>query len=149
MSRIVKQHLLRAQAHMKQQADKNRSDRQFEVGDQVYLKLQPYIQTSIATRANHKLAFKYFGSFAVLQRVGSVAYKLDLPASSSVHPVFHVSLLKKTIPTKHQVSSTLPDASVQLQFHVQVLDRRSITWGGASIDQVLIRWSGFDDVLST
>jgi hypothetical protein len=48
MSRIVKQHLLRAQARMKQQADKNRSDRQFEVGDQVYLKLQPYIQTSIA-----------------------------------------------------------------------------------------------------
>jgi hypothetical protein len=47
------------------------------------------------------------------------------------------------------VSSTLPDASVQLQFPVQVLDRRSITRGGASIDQVLIRWSGFDDVLST
>jgi hypothetical protein len=149
MSRIVKQHLLRAEARMKQQADINRSDRQFEVGDQVYLKLQPYIQTSIGTRANHKLAFKYFGPFAVLQRVGSVAYKLDLPASSSVHPIFHVSLLKKAVPAKHQVSSTLHDASVQLQFPVHVLDRRSITRGGASSDQVLVRWSDFDDVLST
>lgn len=61
---------------MKHQADKKRSFRQFKVGDWVYLKLQPYVQTSVAQRACHKLAFRYFGPFQILDRVGSVAYRL-------------------------------------------------------------------------
>lgn len=52
---LLQQHLHRAQQHMKAQADKRKSHRAFEVGDSVYLKLQPYIQTSVARRANHKL----------------------------------------------------------------------------------------------
>lgn len=55
---------------MKDQADKNRLERTFAVDDQVFLKLQPYIQKSIATRANHKLTFKFFGPFRVLERIG-------------------------------------------------------------------------------
>jgi len=57
---------------MKHQADKNRSKREFVVGDLVYVKLQPHIQTSVATRANHKLAYRYFGPFQVLERIGAV-----------------------------------------------------------------------------
>lgn len=45
---LLQQHLNRAQQHMKAQADKRRSPRTFEVGDSVYLKLQPYIRTSVA-----------------------------------------------------------------------------------------------------
>jgi hypothetical protein len=92
---LIKQHLNRAATRMKWQADKNRSERQFSEGDWIFLKLQPYIQSSLAPRANQKLAFKFFGPFKVLQRFGSVAYKLDLPQSSLVHPVFHVSQLKQ------------------------------------------------------
>jgi hypothetical protein len=52
MKGLIKQHLSRAQDRMKQQADKGRSERQFQVGDMVYLKLQPYVQSSLAPRAN-------------------------------------------------------------------------------------------------
>jgi len=67
---------------MKKEADKFRSERQFGVGDFVYLKLQPYIQSSVSRRAYQKLAFKFFGPYRVLERVGKVAYRLELPANS-------------------------------------------------------------------
>lgn len=93
------------------------------VGDWVYLKLQPYVQASLAPRANQKLAFKFFGPFQVTSRVGKVAYKLLLPASSAIHPVFHVSQLKTAVPATHTVS-TLPQALDGLQFLVKVLQSR-------------------------
>jgi hypothetical protein len=95
---LIKQHLARAKLRMKRQADKKRSERKFEVGDKVFLKLQPYVQSSLAPRSNQKLSFKFFGPYEVLAKVGSVAYKIALPVSSSVHPVFHVSQLKKMAP---------------------------------------------------
>jgi hypothetical protein len=72
---------------MKHQADRNRRERVFAVGDQVFLCLQPYIQTLIAPRANHKLSFKFFGPFDIVERIVEVAYKLALPPASKVHPV--------------------------------------------------------------
>ena len=62
----VKQHLDRAKLRMKTQADKKRIDRQFEVGDMVFSKLQPYVQASVADRTNRKLSFKNYGPFRVL-----------------------------------------------------------------------------------
>jgi ribosomal protein L21E len=72
----VRQHLLRMQQRMKNQADKHRTERVFSVGDMVFLKLQPYVQSSVERRASHKLAFKFFGPYSVVERIGAVAYKL-------------------------------------------------------------------------
>jgi hypothetical protein len=149
MLRSIKHNLLRAQQRMKHQADKGRTDREFSVGDFVFVKLQPYVQTSVATRANHKLSFKYFGPFEIVQRIGKVAYKLLLPATTSIHPVFHVSQLKRCLKPTQSVSSNLPPTDAHLQFPEQVLDRGTISRGCSPVDQVLVRWSGQDDSLAT
>ena len=52
---------------------------------------------------------KYYGPYKVLQNIGTMAYKLELPASSRVHPVFHVSCLKKVIGENLPVQTILPE----------------------------------------
>lgn len=61
MLAAVRQHLLRAQQRMKAHADKRRFERTFNVGDFIYLRLQPYVQSSLAPRTHQKLCFKFFG----------------------------------------------------------------------------------------
>jgi hypothetical protein len=143
---LVKQHLMRAQQRMKHQEDKKRSEREFQVGDQVYMKLQPYVQMSVARRANQKLSFKYFGPYEILARIGKMAYKLKLPAGSKIHPVLHVSQLKKLVPPDQVHDSSLSFISVTNDFTLvcpsKVLRRRQIKHGHGYISQALIAWEG-------
>lgn len=97
--RKLKFHLSRAQHRMKQEADKHRTERPFAVGDWVFVKLQPYRQLSLKDHSFKKLSAKFFGPFQIIARVGSVAYTLDLPSGSKVHPTFHVSQLKRNLAT--------------------------------------------------
>jgi hypothetical protein len=151
MVQLLQQQLVRAQQRQKHQANKHRSERSFAVGDLVYLKLQPYIQTSIATRASHKLSFRYFGPFTILAKVGSVAYKLLLPETSSIHPIFHVSQLKKAIPFTMQVSSEPPDSFTAdaFRFPIKVLQRRLKSHDDRLLPEVLIQWSSWPTSLAT
>ena len=79
---------------MIQQAYRKRCEKNFEVNQWVYLKLQPYRQLSVKNIKSHKLAKRYYGPFRIVCRIGVVAYELELPPSARIHPVFHVSLLK-------------------------------------------------------
>ena len=88
---MLRAHLLRAQQRTTSQADRRLIERQFIVGEQVLLKLQPYVQRSVVSRPCAKLAFKFYGPYTVLEKIGLMAYKLSLPPASQVHPVFHVS----------------------------------------------------------
>jgi hypothetical protein len=106
---ILKDNLTMAQNRMKQQADQHRSERSFEVGDWVFLRLQPYKQMSLKqTKKDNKLSPKCYGPYKVLQKIGTMAYKLELSAYSQVHPIFHVSCLNKVIGDKILVQTIFP-----------------------------------------
>ena len=113
MLSLLKQNLVVAQARMKQQSDLHRTKREFQIGDWVYLRLQPYKQQSVAYRASHKLSPRFFGPFEILQRVGPVAYSLDFPTSSCIHPAFHVSCLKAKLGHNSAPLPSLPSVTSQ------------------------------------
>lgn len=149
---LLRHHLTRAQHRMKQAANANRTLRSFQVGDMVYLKLQPYAQHSVVSRPCPKLAMKYFGPFSIVSKIGSVAYKLQLPEASRIHPVFHVSQLKQVIPNNAPVFSTLPtslELDVQSLSPSAILDRRMVKRGNAAVVQVKVRWGSLPEDFST
>ena len=74
----------------------------------MFLHLQLYTQTSFKDQGHQKLTAKFYGPYQILQHIGTVAYKLALPASSKIHHVFHVLCLKKAVGPNCQVQSTLP-----------------------------------------
>lgn len=81
----LKLQLQRAQQRMKQEADGQCRDIQFEVGERVYLKLRPYRQRFVSSRPSAKLSPRYYGPFEVEAKVGQVAYKLKLPKEAAIH----------------------------------------------------------------
>uniref|UniRef100_A0A8R7TPT6 Integrase catalytic domain-containing protein n=1 Tax=Triticum urartu TaxID=4572 RepID=A0A8R7TPT6_TRIUA len=136
--------LAQAQTKYKKFADRNRSERVFQVGEQVLLKLQPYVQKSVASCPCAKLAFIFFGPFSVTARIGPSAYKLDLPPDSHIHPVFHVSQLKPFTPNYTSVFSELPattDLSAVDSQRVEIRDRRMMKKGDAPVVQIQVEWN--------
>jgi hypothetical protein len=125
---------------------KGARSRYFQVGDAVY-KLQPYVQSSLSARSNQKLAFKFFGPFRVLERVGAVAYKLDLPPSTTIHRVFHVSQLKQAHGDQ-PVSPVLPTDLSPMQHPKKIL-QRFMSPGDNPVLQGLVQWSGMHPSLAT
>jgi hypothetical protein len=130
---------------MKVQADKHRTEREFQVGDWVYLRLQPYWQKTVAMRKNLKLSPRFFGPFKILQKIGLVAYKLDLPSSSQIHLVFHVSCLKLKLGQHTTPLPTLPPVNLAGEIRPEpeaVISRRMIKKGARAVIEVLVRWKG-------
>ncbi|XP_071680642.1 uncharacterized protein [Lolium perenne] len=137
--------LLQAQHRMKANADKNRTERQFSIGEQVLLKLQPYAKKSVVNRPYPKLSYKFFGPYVVLERIGEVAYKLQFPSTAKVHPVFHVSQLKPFTPKYTRVFDELPsvpDLAATTIEPEEILERPMVRSGNMVATQVLIKWRG-------
>jgi hypothetical protein len=76
-----------------------------------------------------KLAFKYFGPYKIIAKVGSVAYQLDLLAHSAIHPVFHVSQLKPANLPTSEVIAPVPDEIDLPRVPEKVLQSRVVPVG--------------------
>jgi hypothetical protein len=95
------------------------------------LRLQPYKQMSLEKqKKDNKLAPKYYGPCKVLQRIGSMLYKLELPPYSHVYPVFYVSCLKKVIGHKTPIQTILPEINEEgkIMLELETILETRIKW---------------------
>ncbi|XP_061993942.1 uncharacterized protein LOC133711877 [Rosa rugosa] len=161
----LKLNLEQARARMKSYVDKHRTEREFEINDWVYLKLQSYKQQSVKCRHSNKLAPRFYGPFQVIAKVNKVnklaprfygpfqviakvnkvAYKLLLTPDSRVHPVFHVSLLKKKVGANTTVQAHMPPSLNPLNprwYPAKVLGRGIFKKKNAPVTKWLIQWVG-------
>jgi hypothetical protein len=115
----------------------------FEVGDLVYLRLQPYRKASNKKSGVEKLQPRFFGPYRVNRKVGAVAYELDLPQGSKIHNVFHVSCLKRAI-GKHIIPiEELPPLDEEGKLVLvpeEILEVREKKLRKRSIKEYLVKW---------
>jgi hypothetical protein len=142
----IKQNLKVAQDRQKIYVDKGRTHREFKVGDHVFLKVKAN-RSSLKLGNCSKLAARYCGPFEILERIGPVAYMIALPASMSVHNVFHVSLLKKYIPDANHVidwNVIQVEQEGAFQVHlVRILDRKIKQLQNRAIGLVKVQWTWY------
>ncbi|KAL0560443.1 hypothetical protein IC582_000848 [Cucumis melo] len=133
-----------AQCRQKSYADVRRKDLEFEVGDKVFLKVAP-MRGVVRFERRGKLSPRFVGPFEILERIGPVAYRLALPPSlSTVHDVFHVSMLRKYVPDPSHVVDYEPlEIDENLSYTeqpVEVLAREVKTLRNKEIPLVKVLW---------
>ena len=143
-TRLVLDRLRAAQDRQKKYADVHRRPLEFMVGEHVMLRVSP---TRGVQRfgVKGKLSPRYIGPFEILERVGPVAYRLALPPSlDQVHPVFHVSQLRRYI---RDPSHVIDFSDLRVEPNVtyeespfRILDSRVIRLRSRTIRQVLVQW---------
>ncbi|KAJ9528495.1 hypothetical protein QJQ45_020503 [Haematococcus lacustris] len=143
----ARRHMADAQARYKRHADTGLKDVEFEVGAQVLLSTR---NLRIKTGKVRKFVPRYVGPFVVEAKINANAYKLTLPATMSrLHPVFHVSLLKKysgsdvgIMPPPVEWMDETPVYYVE-----RLLDHRYVRAGKAG--EFLVQWEGYDASFNT
>lgn len=142
ISKEAQLELQQAQELQAKYADRHRLPTpDFKIGDNVWL-LRRNIKTS---RPSDKLDFKRLGPYPIEAKINPVAFKLKLPFTLKIHPVFHVSLLEPyhadASPDRHQPPPPPITVENQLEFEVkEILDSR-IRYGKL---QYLVDWDGYD-----
>ncbi|KAM6566176.1 hypothetical protein CsatA_025304 [Cannabis sativa] len=142
----IRARIITAQSRQKSYADLKRRDIEFEVGDHVFLRVTPRKGLSVKRFGKRgKLSPRYVGPFQILDRVGSVAYRIALPPSlSGVHNVFHVSQLRKYVSDpSHVLSYETLGLQEDLSYNerpVKILDQKDRILRNKTITLVKVLW---------
>ncbi|XP_024016305.1 uncharacterized protein LOC112089780 [Eutrema salsugineum] len=138
------------EAHDRQKsyADVRRKDLSFEIGDEVYLKLRAF-RGNDRHRKLKKLKPRYMGPYPVVERIGEVAYRLQLPQElSKLHDVFHISLLRKVVREPEFIlSASLADLEGNLSVLSklsEILEFRESKVDGKKTKLVKVKWERDD-----
>lgn len=142
--KIIRDRLKAAQSRQKSYADNRRKDLEFQVGDQVFLKLSPW-KGVVRFGKRGKLSPRYIGPYEITERVGPVAYRLRLPPElSRIHDVFHVSMLRKYVADPSHILQEQPiSLKKNLTYEeepVQLLDRKEQVLRNKTISLVKVLW---------
>ncbi|GJV27158.1 putative reverse transcriptase domain-containing protein [Tanacetum coccineum] len=141
----IKSRIQAARDRQKSYANIRRKPMVFQVGDKVMLKVSPW-KGVVRFGKRGKLNPRYVGPFKVIERVGTVAYKLELPQQlSRVHNTFHVSNLKKCLSDETLVIP-LEELRVDDKLHfveepVEVMDREIKQLKRSRIPIIKVRWN--------
>ncbi|KAD5507694.1 hypothetical protein E3N88_15397 [Mikania micrantha] len=142
---LIRKRMKTAQDRQKNYADNRRKPLEFQVGDRVMLKVSPW-KGIVRFGKQGKLAPRYVGPFKILEKIGTIAYRLELPPElSNIHDVFHVSSLKKCL-LEELLAIPLEEIQIdeKLQFTeepVEVMDRTVKKLKRSRIPIVKVRWN--------
>jgi hypothetical protein len=149
----IQDNLKAAKSCQETYANKRRRPLEFEVRDLVYLRVSP-MKGVKRFGVKGKLAPRYIGPFPILEKCGSMAYKLDLPPSlAGLHDIFHVSQLKKCL--KALVDVVLPEetpleANLSNPEHpIKVMDQKDRVTRRKTIKLFKIQWSNHSEEEAT
>ncbi|XP_027182042.1 uncharacterized protein LOC113780441 [Coffea eugenioides] len=138
--KLIRQEIQTAQSHQKSYADNRRKDLEFAV----FLKITP-LKTSLMSGRDKKLQPRFMESYKIIQHVGTVAYKLELPLNlSQIHNIFHVSMLKKYHPDPSYIlqpeNIEIDETLTYEKKPIKLLDRKVKELRNKRIPLVKILW---------
>jgi len=141
---VLKLNMKEAQDRRRSYADKRRRELDFEVGDRVYLKIS-MLRGPNRSISETKLCLRYIGPFRIVERLGPVAYRLELPdVMRAFHKVFHVSMLRKCLHKDDEVlAKILEDLQPNMTWEarlVRVLERRIKELRRKMIPSIKVMW---------
>ncbi|GJS62181.1 putative reverse transcriptase domain-containing protein [Tanacetum coccineum] len=141
----IKDRLKAARDRQKSYADKRRKPLEFSVGDYVLLKVSPW-KCVVRFGKKGKLAPRFVRSFEIIEKVGPVAYRLDLPKElNGVHDKFHVSNLKNCLadPTLQvRLDEIRVDGKLNfVEEHVEILEIEFKKLKRSRIAIVKVQWN--------
>ena len=142
--RLIRERLKATQSRQKSHADKRRRDIEFDVGDHVFIKVSP-LKGVMRFGKTNKLSPRFVGPFEILEKIGSVAYRVALPpALSKIHNVFHISNLRKYVPdSKHVIEYEPLQIQENLSYEeipIKILDRKEQVLRTKTIPIVKVLW---------